>query len=87
MAVDKTGKDDKDKIGRIRARVRVSVRSTAGGEISSSWTVKASNVVWSTYERPKDTTPGEMSKTAERVVKRLKDDLSDKKPGNKLGHG
>lgn len=30
--------------------------------------------------RPKDTTPGELSKTAERVVKRLKDDLTDKKP-------
>jgi hypothetical protein len=41
---------------------------------------KSRNVIWSTYERPKDSTPGELSKTAERVVKQLKDDLSDKKP-------
>jgi hypothetical protein len=40
---------------------------------------KSRNVIWSTYERPKDSTPGELSKTAEKVVKRLKDDLSDKK--------
>ena len=36
------------------------------------------NVIWSIYERPKDTTPGELSKTAGRVVKRLQVDLSDK---------
>ena len=40
---------------------------------------KSKNVLWSIFDRPKDTTPGELSKTAERVVKRLKDDLSDKK--------
>lgn len=38
---------------------------------------KTRNVLWSIYERPKDSTPGELSKTAERVVKRLKRDLSD----------
>lgn len=37
------------------------------------------NVVWSTYAPPKDTTTGELSKTAERVIKRLKNDLTDKK--------
>jgi hypothetical protein len=37
------------------------------------------NVVWSTYAPPKDTSSGELSKTAERVVRRLKDDLTDKK--------
>jgi hypothetical protein len=36
-------------------------------------------VLWSIFEPPKDTTPGELSKTAEKVVKRLKLDLSDKK--------
>jgi hypothetical protein len=37
------------------------------------------NVVWSTYAPPKDTSSGELSKTAERVIRRLKDDLADKK--------
>jgi len=36
-------------------------------------------VVWSIYERPKDSSPGQLSKTAARVVHRLKDDLTDKK--------
>ena len=34
------------------------------------------NVIWSVYERPKNSTPGELSKTAGRVVKRLQDDLT-----------
>jgi hypothetical protein len=37
-------------------------------------------VLWSVYERPKNTTPGELTKTAGKVVKQLKDDLADKKP-------
>jgi len=37
-------------------------------------------VLWSVYERPKNSTPGELTKTAARVVKHLKDDLTDKKP-------
>jgi hypothetical protein len=37
-------------------------------------------VLWSVYERPKNTTPGELTKTAARVVKHLKDDMTDKKP-------
>jgi hypothetical protein len=40
---------------------------------------KSRNVLWSVFEPAKDTTPGELSKTAEKVVKRLKLDLSDKK--------
>jgi hypothetical protein len=32
-------------------------------------------VLWSTYERPKDSSPGELSKSADRVVKHLKNDL------------
>ena len=38
------------------------------------------SVLWSVYERPKNTTPGELTKTAGKVVKQLKDDLADKKP-------
>ena len=37
-------------------------------------------VLWSVYEPPKNNTPGELTKTAERVVKHLKEDLTDKKP-------
>lgn len=37
-------------------------------------------VLWSVYERPKNSTPGELTKTAARVVKHLRDDLTDKKP-------
>ncbi len=37
-------------------------------------------VLWSVYERPKNSTPGELTKTAGKVVRHLKDDLIDKKP-------
>jgi hypothetical protein len=37
-------------------------------------------VLWSVYERPKNSTPGELTKTAGRVVKQLKDDITGKKP-------
>jgi len=37
-------------------------------------------VLWSVYERPKDGTPRELTKTAAKVVKQLKDDLTGKKP-------
>jgi len=40
---------------------------------------KSRSVLWSIFEPPKDSTPAELSKTAGRVVKRLKIDLSDKK--------
>lgn len=40
---------------------------------------KSRNVLWSVYEPPKDSTPDELSKTAAKVVKRLKADLSEKK--------
>jgi hypothetical protein len=37
-------------------------------------------VLWSVYERPKNSTSGELTKTAGRVVKHLKYDMTDKKP-------
>jgi hypothetical protein len=37
-------------------------------------------VLWSVFERPKNSTPAELTKTAARVVKHLKDDLTEKKP-------
>ncbi|HEX5226473.1 MAG TPA: hypothetical protein VFW44_02130 [Bryobacteraceae bacterium] len=38
-------------------------------------------VLWSVYERPKNSTPGELTKTAARIVKHLHDDMNPKKPG------
>jgi hypothetical protein len=40
---------------------------------------KSRVVLWSVYERPKSSTPPDLTKAAERVVKRLKDDLTPKK--------
>jgi len=37
-------------------------------------------VLWSIYEPFKNSTPGELTKTAGRVVKHLKEELTDKKP-------
>ena len=63
---------------------------SGGGNRSSSFGRSKGNVfvvdrnsrvvLWSVYERPKNSTPGELTKTAARVVKRLTDDLTDKKP-------
>jgi len=41
---------------------------------------KSRIVLWSVYERSKDSTPHELTKTASRIVKHLKDDLTEKKP-------
>jgi hypothetical protein len=40
---------------------------------------KSRTVIWSTYERPSNTSPAELAKVAERVVKRLKNSLTGKK--------
>lgn len=77
---DKASKDDKDSIAEATGAQRVSSFNRGRGNIFIV-DRKSRNVLWSIYERPKDSTPGELSKTAERVVKRLKDDLSDKKQG------
>ncbi len=37
-------------------------------------------VLWSVYERPKNSSPGELTKSAGKVVKQLKVDLTEKKP-------
>jgi hypothetical protein len=77
VPVDKT-KDDKDKMDDAGGPARVGSFNRGRGNFFIV-DRKSRNVLWSTYERSKDTTPGELSKTAERVVKRLKDDLTDKK--------
>jgi hypothetical protein len=59
------------------------IRSSSFGRGKGNYFVvdRGSRVVlWSVYERPKNTTPRELTKTAERVVQHLKDDLTDKKP-------
>jgi hypothetical protein len=40
---------------------------------------KSKAVLWSVYDPPKDSTPGELSRTATRVVRRLKSDLTEKR--------
>jgi hypothetical protein len=40
---------------------------------------KSHNVLWSIYEEPKDSTPTQLTKTARKIVQRLKNDLTDKK--------
>jgi hypothetical protein len=58
------------------------VRSSSFGRGKGNFFVVDRNsrvVLWSVYERPKNSTPGELTKTAERVVKHLKDDLTEKK--------
>jgi hypothetical protein len=40
--------------------------------------VKSRMVLWSTFERPKDFSPRELDRTAERIVKQLKEDLAGK---------
>ena len=40
---------------------------------------KSGAVLWSFFEQPKDTTPTELTKTAHKVIERLKKDLTDKK--------
>lgn len=41
---------------------------------------KSGAVLWSFYEEPKGTTPEELTKTARKLVRRLKSDLTEKKP-------
>jgi hypothetical protein len=40
--------------------------------------VKSRQVLWSIYERPKDTSPHQLDRTANRIVERLKQDLAGK---------
>jgi hypothetical protein len=40
--------------------------------------VKSRQVLWSDFERPKNTSPNELDHTAQRIVKRLKQDLTSK---------
>jgi hypothetical protein len=42
---------------------------------------KTRNVLWSTYERPKNGSPDELNRTAERVVNNLKHDLKPAQTG------
>lgn len=76
---DKTGKESKieDSGG---PTVRVSSFSRGRGNVFIV-DRKTRNVLWSIYEPPKDGSSGELDRTAQRVVKRLKTDLTEKKQG------
>jgi len=69
-------KDHKDELS-AGAMTRVSSFNTGKGNFFIV-DRRSRNVLWSIYERPKDSTPNELTKTAEKVVKRLKIDLGEK---------
>jgi hypothetical protein len=77
---DKDAKDDKKKDKDDSDTPVARVSGAIGGK-GTFFLVdrKSRTVLWSIYERPKDSSPHELSKTAEKVVRRLKDDLADKK--------
>ena len=78
-AKDDKAKDEKKDEADTRPRVSSFNRGRGNFFIVDR---KSHNVIWSVYERPKDSTPSELNKTADRVVKRLKNDIIDKKgPG------
>jgi len=90
---DKDKDADKDKDKDSKDTKTESVKSTSkpfeSAPMQSSWGRGRGNfflvdrqtkgVIWSTYERPKNTTPDELSKTATRVVQSLKKDLEPPK--------
>jgi hypothetical protein len=75
---DESKKDEKQSDSEVKGPPRISSLSRGRGNFFIV-DPKSSSVLWSVYDRPKDSSPAEMSKTAERVVKRLKSDLADKK--------
>jgi hypothetical protein len=48
--------------------------------------VKTREVLWSAFERPKNSSPHEMDHTAERIVKQLKEDLNPPKAKQGASH-
>jgi hypothetical protein len=65
--VDLTGAPHPTTMGRSKGNIFIVSRGTR-------------SVLWSIYEPPKNNTSRELTKTAERVVKHLQEDLTDKKP-------
>jgi len=82
---DKSGKDDKDTSSARRAPKLMTESgppraSTFGAGTGTLFLVDTHSraVLWSVYEKPKQTTPDELDRTAKRVVTRLKQDLTGK---------
>lgn len=82
---DKSDKDDKGATkGRRAPRLMTEGgpprASTFGGGKGTLFLVDAHSraVLWSVYEKPKQTSPDELDRTAKRVVTRLKQDLAGK---------
>lgn len=73
-----TQSDDKKSAGDAAGLGRV---TSAGRGRGNFFIVdrKSGAVLWSIYEEPKGTTPEELTKTARKVVRRLKSDLAEKK--------
>ena len=84
-AGDQSDKDDKDAAkGRHAPRMMAEGgpprASSFGGGRGTLFLVDAHsrNVLWSVYEKPKNTSPDELDRAAKRVVTRLKQDLAGK---------
>ena len=83
---DKSDKDTDDKEATTRRAPRMMAESgpprpnAFGGGKGTLFLVDAHSraVLWSVYEKPKNTSPDEMDRTAKRVVGRLKQDLAGK---------
>jgi hypothetical protein len=82
---DKSDKDDKDAANIPRTPRQIpeggAPRPNAfGGGKGTLFLVDAHSraVLWSVYEKPKNTSPDELDRTAKRVVSRLKQDLAGK---------
>ena len=85
VAGDQSDKDDKDatkgrRAPRMMAEGGPPRATTFGGGKGTLFLVDAHtrNVLWSVYEKPKNTSPDELDRTAKRVVTRLKQDLAGK---------
>ncbi len=82
---DASGKDDKDATSKRRAPRQIPEAgpprpNAFGGGKGTLFLVDAHSraVLWSVYEKPKNTSPDELDRTAKRVVGRLKQDLAGK---------
>jgi hypothetical protein len=76
-----SGSAKKDELGGVDFSGGVNFTHPAFGRGKGNFFIVDRNsrvVLWSVYERPKNSTPGELTKTAARVVKHLKDDLNPK---------
>ncbi len=86
----KDAKDEKDEkdtdkpSSGVNLKDETPMRATSFGRGRGTYFLvdrKTRNVVWSTYERPKNASPDELNRIAERVINNLKHDLKPTQAG------